>query len=178
MTDKKTLFNSAGIGGLVLGGISIAYFLIGILISEAGAGTGLALLSGLLWIAKFAGCIMLMKFFMKKYSAAEPDADSSDVFRFGRLVALFSALLFAAFLLAFSTYINPSYFEDAILTAAQDNPMFNGEMMDMFEEMLPKLPTITFFSQFIYCWLFGTVVAAIFSRNIPSSNPFDNIDEQ
>lgn len=42
MTDKKTLFNSAGIGGLVLGGISIAYFLIGILISGAGAGTGLA----------------------------------------------------------------------------------------------------------------------------------------
>ena len=55
----------------------------------------------------------------------------------------------------------------------------HGELLHIpLEEMLPKLPTITFFSQFIYCWLFGTVVAAIFSRNIPSSNPFDNIDEQ
>ncbi len=178
MTDKKILFNSAGIGGLVLGGISIAYFLIGILVSKAGTGVLPSLLSVLLWAVKFAGCIMLMKFFLKKYSAAEPGAGNSDVFRFGRLVALFSALLFAAFLLAYSSYINPAYFEDAILTAAQDNPMFNGEMMDMLVETLPKLPTITFFSQFIYCWLFGTVVAAIFSRNIPSSNPFDNIDEQ
>lgn len=178
MTDKKTLFNSASIGGLVLGGISIAYFLTGTLISKAEAGIGLSLLSGLLWIVKFVGCIMLVKFFMKKYSAAEPDADSSDVFRFGRLVALFSALLFAAFILAFSTYINPGYFEDAILTAAQNNPMFNGAMMDQLEQMLPKLPTITFFSQFIYCWLFGVVLSAIFSRNIPSSNPFDSIDEQ
>lgn len=178
MTDKKTLFNSAGIGGLVLGGISIAYFVAGILMAKSGANTVTTLLSGLLWVAKFVGCIMLMKFFLKRYSAADPDADSSDVFRFGRLVALFSALLFSAFILAFSTYIDPEYFEDAILTAAQDNPMFNGEMMDMVEEMLPKLPTITFFSQFIYCWLFGVVLSAIFSRNIPSSNPFDSIDEQ
>ena len=44
------------------------------------------------------------------------------------------------------------------------------------EELMPKMPTYAFFANLIYCWLFGTILAAIFSRNISSSNPF--IDEQ
>ena len=50
--------------------------------------------------------------------------------------------------------------------------------MDMMEEMIPKLPTMTFFLNFFWCWLFGTVLSAIFSRNIPSSNPFAGNDSE
>ena len=39
-----------------------------------------------------------------------------------------------------------------------------------------NLPSFSFFVNLIYCWLFGTVLSAILSRNIPSRNPFT--DEQ
>ena len=42
--------------------------------------------------------------------------------------------------------------------------------------MIPRLPTFSFFVNLFYCWLFGTVLSAILSRNIPSRNPFT--DEQ
>ena len=42
--------------------------------------------------------------------------------------------------------------------------------------MMAKLPNVMFFVNLFWCWLFGTVLAAIFSRNIPPRNPF--IDEQ
>ena len=48
--------------------------------------------------------------------------------------------------------------------------------MTAVEEMIPRTPTIMFLVNFLYCWLFGTSLSAILSRNIPSRNPF--IDEQ
>jgi hypothetical protein len=44
--------------------------------------------------------------------------------------------------------------------------------------------TVSFFTNLIYCFLFGVVLSAILSRNIPSRNPFadyqkkDTPDEQ
>ncbi len=62
MNEKKSIWESAGKAGLVLGGVSIAYMLITMLTGKL-AGNGPAFLLGLLnvvlWIAKFAGCIYL-----------------------------------------------------------------------------------------------------------------------
>ena len=58
----------------------------------------------------------------------------------------------------------------------EDNPMMDSNAMSMMEDMIPRMPTISFFINLIWCWLFGTVLAAIFSRNVSSKNPF--IDEQ
>ena len=48
--------------------------------------------------------------------------------------------------------------------------------LDSMDGMMAKLPNVMFFVNLFWCWLFGTVLAAIFSRNIPPRNPF--IDEQ
>ena len=48
--------------------------------------------------------------------------------------------------------------------------MFPAESLEAMEEM--NLGTISFFTNLIYCFLFGTVLSAILSRNIPSRNPF------
>ena len=55
--------------------------------------------------------------------------------------------------------------------------MLTADQLDSMQELMPKLPTISFFANLIWCWLFGTVLAAIFSRNIPSRNPFGDIPE-
>lgn len=178
MNEKKSIWESAGKAGLVLGGISVAYMIITMLIGKLdgnGPAFLLRLLNVVLWIAKFAGCIYLMRFFILKYAESDPTVDNARAFRFGTLTALLSALIYAAFYLAYTSFIAPDTFTQA-LEILQDNPMMDESMMSQMEELMPKMPTYAFFGNLIYCWLFGTILAAIFSRNISSSNPF--IDEQ
>ena len=112
-----------------------------------------------------------MRLFMLRYSQADPSADNARVFRFGMITALLSALLYSAFYLAYTSFIAPDTFETA-LEALQDNPYLDSNTMSQVEEMIPRMPTIGFFFNLIYCWLFGTILAAIYSRNIPPQNPF------
>lgn len=177
MNEKNTtLWESAGKAGLVLGGVSIAYLLITMLtgrIAENGPIFLMTLVNFLLWTAKFAGCIYLMRFFMLRFSQADPEADNARVFRFGMLTALLSALLYSAAYLAYTSFIAPDTFDQA-LDIIRDNPLVDANTLEQMEEMIPQMPTVSFFVNLIYCWLFGTVLSAIFSRNIPPQNPFIN----
>ena len=174
MTDKKTLWSEAGRAGLVLGAVSSAYLLItwgtGKIPAESTAvSISVKLLNFVLWAAKFAGCILLMKFFMKGFAAQNEENPRS--FAFGVAVAFLSAVVYSAVNLAFYTFIQPSYFSDAI-EMLRDNPMFNEAMMEEMENMTPMFPAVNFVVNLVYCTLFGTVVSAILSRNIPARNPF------
>ena len=178
MIQQKIVWNAAMRSGLVLGGISIAYFLVNILMGKLPEGKAVAVLvnvSGiLLWVAKIVACIWLFKHFMLKFSAANPDADNRDTFRFGNATALLSALLFSALYLAWVTLVNPDMFTESMETALQAyQGVFSSDQLDAMEEIAPKMPTFTFFANLVYCWLFGLVLSAIFSRNIPPRNPFN-----
>ncbi|MBR4808741.1 MAG: DUF4199 domain-containing protein [Bacteroidales bacterium] len=172
--EKNIIWERAGKAGLVLGGVSIAYMLCTMLtarLAENGSAFLFSMLNLLLWLAKFIGCIYLMRLFMLRFSQADPSADNARVFRFGTMTALLSALLYSAFYLAYVSFIQPDFFSKS-MEMLQDNPFLDSNSMSAIEEMMPKLPTISFFANLIWCWLFGTVLAAIFSRNIPPQNPF------
>lgn len=175
MNEKNTFWERAGKAGLVLGGVSILYMAITVLLGGVDAG-GLSfvlrLFSLLLWVAKLVGCILLMRFFMRRYAAADPEADHSRVFRFGMVTALLSALLYSAAYLAYVSFINPGIFEAAIAEATMGNPMFNDAMMAEMDKLLPVMPTFSFFFNLVYCFLFGTILAAIFANSIAPKNPF------
>ena len=177
--QKNIMWEHAGKAGLVLGGVSILYMLCTMLtgkVAESGSAVFLmSMINLLLWVAKLAACIFLMRFFMLRFSQADPSADNARVFRFGMAVALLSALLYSAFYLAYVSFIAPDTFEQA-LSMLEDNPMMDSNSLSAIEDMIPKLPTISFFVNLVWCWLFGTVLSAIFSRNIPPQNPF--VDEQ
>lgn len=183
MTDKKSLWDSAGKAGLVLGAVCVAYIAVTSFSAKLGSDSKIvamliSLLNTCLWIAKFVGCIVLMKYFMKKYAASDKQMTNSDTFRFGSATALLSGLIYSAFYLAWVLFIQPDSFQAAFDMIIQ-NSALDQDMFSELENMLPKMPVISFFSNLLYCWLFGTVVSAIFSRNIPSRNPFENnIDEQ
>ena len=53
-------------------------------------------------------------------------------------------------------------------------PMMTCETLETLEQIMPKMPTIMFFSNLIYCTLFGIIVTAFVSKNTGSSNPFKN----
>ncbi len=173
--SRKDLWDGAGKAGLVLGLVSSAYVIINFLLSKLTGSTGMALLSTLLafllWALKFGGCIYLMKYFMTKFAAAHPAADNSDTFRFGLATAFLSALIFAAFDMAYFTWIAPDTMTQALETVQESyGSLLPAESLEAMEEM--NYGQIMFFSNLIYCFLFGTVLSAILSRNIPSRNPF------
>ena len=87
------------------------------------------------------------------------------------ITALLSAMLYSAFYLAYVSFIAPDTFSQALDILA-DNPMMDSNSMSAVEEMIPRMPTISFFGNLIYCWLFGTILSAIFSASIRPQNPF------
>ena len=50
--------------------------------------------------------------------------------------------------------------------------MLDSNSMAMLEKMEDSFPQISFFSNLIYCFLFGLVLSAILSRNIPKRDLF------
>lgn len=187
MANKKNKWNMAGTAGLVLGGVCIAYGLLTLLTGKiANASTGLAFLLSLLnfalWAAKFVGCILLMKFFMKRYAASESGITNKDTFSFGVIVALLSALICSAFQYANLVFINPESINAIFDTILQQySSSFDSNTLNQFDSIKDKMPELTFTMNFIYCFLFGVILSAILSANIPSRNPFKTdsfIDEQ
>lgn len=182
MEEKQiNIWNEAALPGLVLGSVSIIYMVLSMLMGSL-AGTGrmaflIGLLSFLLWAGKLFLCIWLMKFFMLRFSGRNPSADNRKVFRFGMVVALFSALLYSGFDLVYMLYINPDYIGQSFdLIMQQYASMADSSTLEAMENMKSDMPAITFFSQLVWCWLFGTALSSIFSRKIPSdaSDPFKN----
>ena len=176
MPEKNIFFNSAAKAGLALGGVSVAGMLIPWLLGKIGGDSRAALMAisavnTLLWAFKLFICIYLMRFFMRRFSARVPEADNSRVFRFGALTALLSALVFSAFYMAYLMFIDPESINMA-LDIIRDNPMMDSASIAAVEEMAPTLPSYAFFSNLIYCTIYGTVLSAILSRNIPPRNPF------
>ena len=174
MNEKNTIWESAGRAGAVLGGISILYMLITALTKKL-AVDGPAFLIGmfnlLLWVAKLVGCIYLMRFFILRFASQNPETDRSRALNFGVLTAFLSALLYAGASFAYTSFIAPEMYTEAI-TILQDNPMMDSNMLAILDEMAPKMPVYTFFGNLIYCFLFGTILAAIFSNRVAPKNPF------
>ena len=58
--------------------------------------------------------------------------------------------------------------------------MLDSNSLAELDGMMDKLPQLTFFSNLIYCFIYGSLLSAILSRNIPSRDPFasNKPDEQ
>ena len=56
------------------------------------------------------------------------------------------------------------------------NPLGDSERVSI-ERMIGKLPTISFFVTFTYCFLYGTIVSKIFASGIPPEDIFSDTAE-
>ena len=177
----KNLWNSAAKAGLALGLVSSAYLFVNQWVASLSTPVISGLLSFVLWAVKFGGCIWLMMFFMKKFVAENQDAVNSDTFRFGVVTALLSAFVYAAFSFANTAYFSADMIAENMDTVMQAYSQFmDSNTMAQMDKMMTKMPQITFFSNLIYCFIFGTILSLILSRNIPNKDPFANYkpDEQ
>lgn len=180
MPEKNILLNGAAKAGLVLGGVSVAGTLLSWVLGKIGGGSSgaaiaVSIANAVLWAAKFIACIYLMRLCMLRFSAKDPEADNSRVFRFGVLTSLLSAIVYSAFYMAYLMFIEPESINMA-LDILRENPMMDKNSLALIEEMAPMMPTYAFFSNLIYCFIYGTILSAILSRNIPPRNPFSGED--
>lgn len=168
------MWNLAAKAGLALGLISTVYMFINQFLGTSGISAFLiSLCNIILWTAKFIGCIWLMKSCMKRFVADNTEADNSQTFKLGIIMAFLSSVVFAAASFANTAFISADVFAEQIeLMMQQMAPMMDSNTLDATEKMLGHMPEITFFSNLSYCFIYGTVLSLILSRNIPDKNPF------
>ena len=114
-----------------------------------------------------------MMFFMKKFVTENAESDNSTSFRFGVAAAILSSIIYAAFSFANTAYFSADMIAENMETVMQAYSQFmDANTLARMDEMMSKMPQITFFSNLIYCSVFGTILSLILSRNIPNKNPF------
>lgn len=176
--NKNKLWNTAGKTGVILGGISIAYFFINQLLtqlttSSATGGALLSILSLALWAAKFGGIIVVFRLLMKSYKEALESPSRSELAKYGRLSVLLSALFYSAFLLLYFAYINPGYADNLKTLAAQmPIPAGTEDAEAAIEKVFASFPQMMFLGNLIYCIIFGLILNGFVSRSL-TSNPFE-----
>lgn len=175
-------WNMAGKYGLVFGLISVAYLYYGHLTVVLGmTGFVSSALGFIIWAAKFVGCIKLMKYCMNRFAIDNPSATNSDTFKLGVLIAMFSAVVFSVVTVADHLYIFPEYYQSLYGAMLKEwSQLLPADRIAEMKDMFADAHKIAFVGTFIYCFLFGTVLSLILSRNIPSKDPFHNYkpDEQ
>lgn len=177
--SKKTIWSEAGRNGLLLGVATIAFSLLHRLTASM-SGFGTAFLDLALWIAKIVCCILLFRWFLVRFARKHPEAEYDDTKTLGLGVALSSALIVAAYGLADVLYIHPEAMQEAMdATMESYSSMMNAAQMDMMANMTSSMPTITFFTMLIYCFLFGMILTFIFAPKVtPKKGIFDDTDVQ
>ena len=116
-----------------------------------------------------------MMYFMKKFVKQNPSAGNSTTYKFGLAISVLSALVYAAASFANTAFISADMInENMSLLMEQMSPMMDSNSMDQMDDLMAKLPQITFFSNLFYCIIYGSALSFILSRNIPSRNPFED----
>ena len=166
---QRNIGTPAGMYGLVLGGISSAYLLTTQLVAMTQIPVFLMmLLNMLLWVLKSGGCILLMIAFIKRFTSEHPQAKRSAAFQAGMLVSILSAMVYSAFSFAFTAYIFPEYLAEQLETVMQQfAPLMDSNTTAAMEKSMQNFPQMTFFSNLIYCFGYGTILSYIISRYIP-----------
>ncbi len=173
---KGILWNRAATAGVALGLVSSAYLYLTQSLSGASS-VWMTILNFLLWGIKFAGCIWLMMFFMKRLVSKYNVVDNRATFRFGAITALCSSLIFSAFALANVLIINPGLISETMETAMQAyGSMLDSNSLAVLDRMEDMMPQMIFFSNLVYCSIYGIILSLILSRGIPSKNPFADSD--
>lgn len=174
--EHGTLLNKASIAGAVFGLISGSYIFITSAMSAAEMG---GLLSPVLWLAKFIGCIYLMIFFMKKLVKDFDGVQNSDTLKFGVLTALFSAIITAAASYIATEFVFPDLLDKQLnLVYQMYGEMLDSNSMAVLDKMTENYATISFFSQLIWCFIYGSILSVIISGKIPSQDPFKDFKDK
>ena len=177
--DNKTLWNEAGRVGFVFGGFSSLC----LVLKEGAALTGSSFLvtaaAIILWAVEFFGCILLMKKYMLDLRDKYDDVTMVDAYRFGRRVALLSGLILAAVDALIIMKMPQETVTSVMSELSAAMPAGMGHVSeDDLGRLVDKLPLYTFIGQWIYCFLYGSLLSGIMSRYLFMQDVFRGPDNQ
>ena len=168
--SSKDLWRWASVGALALAAISSAYLFITYALTSGS--TVVTILKSILEVAKIVGCILVMRWFMRRFKEDWPDAQKSDIRGLGTAMALLSAVLFAGVSMAVFL-ANPDLVSQAIDAAMSAySSQLDHNSRTLLESLPGKMPAIAFFSNLIYCFLYGWILSAILAPGVCTDNPF------
>ncbi len=168
-----TLLNNCAKYGALLGLATVVCRFSDQSLTNIGPSMLTSVLSFIIWLVQFVGCILLMRFFMKKFVSDNDVDDNRTSFVFGMLVALFSAILVSAYTLANVLFISPEsvdFLFDTVYNVM--GPALDDNGRNAVEHLREIYPQYIFFATLIYCFIYGTILSAILSARIPSKDPF------
>lgn len=178
MSDSKSIWNEAYLPGLVIALVCAVYDLAGLALPLLPVPFLAVALNLLLWAVKFIACIMILRSYMKRFAAADSEITNSRTFKYGVVVSLLSSLAYAAFYFAYVMYIAPDQFNQSFdMIFESYSKILDARTMEELTNFRANLPSMMFIAKLIYSFIFGLLLSAILSRNIPSRNPFANQDD-
>lgn len=163
--DNNAVWNEAGKGALYLGGLSVLCLSLKEVSTLSGSDFLITAAAVILWVVEFYGCILLMKRLLLDFRDKYEDVKMADTARLGRRMGLLSGLLLASAQVLFILQMPQEEMTALVDQMASTMPLAASEREAM-EGMLDKLPVLTFIFQWLYCYLYGSVLASILSRYI------------
>jgi len=163
--DNTAVWNEAGKGALYLGGLSVLCLSLKEVSALSGSNFLMTAASIILWVVEFFGCILLMKRFMLDFRDKYEDVQMADTARLGRRMALLSGLLLASAQALFIMQM-PQEEMNALVDQLSSAMSMGASEREAMDGVIPRLPVLTFVFQWLYCYLYGTVLASILSRYI------------
>lgn len=161
--DNNTIWNEAAKAGAWLGAVSIGC----LLLKEGAAFSGSSFLiqaaTIILWAVEFFGCILLMKKLMLDLRDRYEGVKIEHTYTLGKRAALLSGLLLASAQALIIMRMPPEAVDELI---SQFTGSLTAAQKESVENMMDSLPLITFIFQWLYCYIYGTVLSSILSRYI------------
>jgi len=165
--DNKIISSEAAKVALIFGAISGGYIFISQLLTEVEGSVVVNIVSSLLWIAKFVGCILLMKFFMKRLYGNFEGVTRKNLVGFGTLIALFSAIITAVCSYVAVQYVFPDQISQSLdLVYQQYATMLDSNSMAMLEQMEGSFGVISMASNLIWCFIYGWILSLILAGSV------------
>ncbi|MBR4775127.1 MAG: hypothetical protein IK008_03425 [Bacteroidales bacterium] len=162
--DNTSSWNEAAKTGAYLGGISVGCLALKELAAASGSTFLVQAAAIILWAVQFFGCILVLKNGMLSFRDRYEGVKMADTFRMGRRSALLSGLVVAS---AQALFIMKAPAADITALADQIAQAVPGGIdREDVDRVMDKLPVITFITQWIYCFLYGTVLSSLLSRYI------------
>ena len=186
--DNNAVWNEAGKGALYLGGLSVLCLSLKEVSALSGSNFLMTAAAVILWVVEFFGCILLMKRSLLDFRDKYEGVKMVDTARLGRRMALLSGILLASAQALFIMQM-PQEEMNALVDQLSTSMSMGASEREAVDGMLDKLPVLTFLFQWLYCFLYGTVLSSILSRYIfmqevfgtryrPTDEDDDKADEQ
>lgn len=163
--DNTIIWNEASKAGLLFGAVSVGCLVLKELAALSGINFLVQAAAVILWAVEFFGCILIMKNVMLRFRDKYDGVKMEDTYKLGRRAALLSGLILAS-AQAFIIMKMPAETIDTMADQLMGSMQMLSSDRDAVEDALDKLPLLTFVFQWLYCFLYGSILASIMSRYI------------